>query len=77
VVYAFTPDLILSSNIQYDSESRNLGANTRFRWTIKPGNDLFVVWPRGWRRPIVSDGLIALNTIEDQFTVKLRWTFRR
>jgi hypothetical protein len=77
VVYAFTPDLVLSSNLQYDSESRNLGANTRFRWTIQPGNDLFVVWTRGWRRPIVSDGLISLNTVEDQFTVKLRWTFRR
>jgi hypothetical protein len=77
VVYAFTPDLVLSSNIQYDSESRNLGANTRLRWTIQPGNDLFVVWARGWRRPLVSDELISLDTVEDQITVKLRWTFRR
>jgi len=41
VVYAFTPDLILSSNVQYDSESRAVGANTRFRWTPRPGTDLF------------------------------------
>ncbi len=76
-VYAFTPDLILSSNIQYDSESRNLGANTRFRWTIRPGNDLFVVWNRGWRQPIDSAQFFSLHTIEDQITVKLRWTFRK
>ena len=76
-VYAFTPDLILSSNIQYDSESRNLGANTRFRWTIRPGDDLFVVWTRSWRRPVAGQHLFSLNTVEDQLTVKLRWTFRK
>jgi len=76
VVYAFTPDLILSSFIQYDSESGDLGANTRFRWTIKPGNDLFVVWNHGWRHPINNDKSFTLRPINDQLVVKLRWTFR-
>ncbi len=76
VVYAFTPDLVLSSNIQYDSESRDVGANTRFRWTIKPGNDLFIVWNRGWQRPFDNGSLWDLNTVSDQLTAKLRWTFR-
>jgi len=76
VVYAFTPDLILSSNIQYDSESRDVSANTRFRWTIRPGTDLFVVWNRGWRRPFDSASLIDLHTVDQQLVVKLRWTFR-
>ncbi len=75
-VYAFTPDLILSSFIQYDSESGDLGANTRFRWTIKPGNDLFVVWFHSWRHPINSDKSFTLRPINDQLVVKLRWTFR-
>ena len=75
-VYAFNPDLILSSYIQYDSESRDLGANTRFRWTIKPGNDFFVVWYHGWRHPINSEDWISLRPINDQLVVKLRWTFR-
>jgi len=74
--YAFTPDLLLSSYIQYDSESRDLGANTRFRWTIKPGNDFFVVWYHGWRHPLVSDDWSSLHPITDQLVVKLRWTFR-
>ena len=75
-VYAFTPDLILSSFIQYDSESGDLGANTRFRWTIKPGNDFFVVWFHSWRHPIDDDKSFTLRPINDQLVVKLRWTFR-
>ena len=74
--YAFTPDLILSSYIQYDSDSRDLGANTRFRWTIKPGNDFFVVWNHGWRHPLAGEDWYSLHPVSDQLIVKLRWTFR-
>jgi len=76
-VYAFTPDLVLSAFAQYDSESRDLGINTRFRWTIQPGNDLFVVWNHGWRHPVGSGDDLALVPMDDQFVVKVRWTFRR
>jgi hypothetical protein len=75
-VYAFTPDLILSSYVQYDSESRDLGANTRFRWTLRPGNDLFVVWYHGWRHPIASEDWSSLRPVNDQLVIKARWTFR-
>ena len=47
---AWNPNLVLTSFLQYDTESQNVGANTRLRWTLKPGNDLFVVWNRGWQR---------------------------
>jgi len=76
-VYAFTPDLILSSYAQYDSESRNLGTNTRLRWTVRPGNDLYVVWNHGWEHPINTRDRLALTPVSDQLVVKLRWTFRR
>lgn len=76
VVYALTPDLILSGNVQYDSESRDVSANTRFRWTIRPGTDLFVVWNRGWQRPFDSGSLIDLHSVSQQLVAKLRWTFR-
>ncbi len=75
-VYAFTPDLILSSYAQYDSESRNLGTNTRLRWTIRPGNDLYLVWNHGWEHPVGSRDRLALLPASDQLVVKLRWTFR-
>ncbi len=76
-VYALTPDAILSSFVQYDTESRNLGTNTRFRWTFRPGNDLFVVWNHGWKRPVGSRDFLTLQPLSDQIVVKLRWTFRR
>jgi hypothetical protein len=75
-VYAFTADVILSSNIQYDSESRDLGANTRLRWTIRPGADLFIVWNRGWKEPFTPEDPLGLRTVSDQLVAKLRWTFR-
>ena len=34
----------LSSFIQYDSESKQLGTNTRFRWTFDMKGDLFIVY---------------------------------
>ena len=52
--YACSPNLVLSSFIQYDTESQNVGTNTRLRWTIKPGNDLFIGWNRGWQRLVLS-----------------------
>src|SRR5215218_914455 len=51
-VYAVSPDLIVSAFGQYDSESRDLGVNTRLRWTIQPGRDLFLVWNRNWQRTL-------------------------
>ena len=77
LVYAFTPDLVLSSFEQYDSESRELGTNTRLRWTLRPGRDLFVVWNHGWRRPLEDmRGSSSLMSVSDSVVAKLRWTFR-
>ena len=73
--YAWSPNLVLSSFIQYDTESQNVGTNTRLRWTIKPGNDLFVVWNRGWQR-IVTDPRVSIVPQSDLIAIKLRWTFR-
>ncbi len=73
--YAWNPNLILTSFIQYDSESRNLGTNTRLRWTLKPGNDLFVIWNRGWRQPLATRDLHLFPEV-DLVAIKLRWTFR-
>ncbi|MEP6992939.1 MAG: hypothetical protein ABI968_00360, partial [Acidobacteriota bacterium] len=76
-VYAFNPDLLLSTFLQYDSESRDLGLNARLRWTIRPGRDLFVVWNRGWKHPADARGAELLVSDADQVILKLRWTFTR
>src|SRR6185436_2233961 len=38
----FSPDLSLSSYVQYDTDSKSVGTNTRVRWTFLPVADLFV-----------------------------------
>ncbi len=76
VVYAVSPNLILSSFTQYDTDSRQIGVNNRLRWTIRPEADLFVVWNRGWTHAI-GDDEARFAPLADQFLVKLRWIFRR
>ena len=39
-----SPNLTVGSLLQYDTESRSLGSNTRLRWTYSAYGDLFVVY---------------------------------
>ena len=61
-----------ANQVQYDSDSRVLGFQSRFRWILKPGNDLFLVIGSGWDRHF--DG--AYIPTYDQASVKLQYTFR-
>ncbi len=61
---SISPDLNLSSFVQYDTDSRTIGTNTRLRWTFDPAGDLFLVYNRNlrdlesrWR--LESDQLLA------------------
>ncbi len=40
----FSPDLNVSSFVQYDTDSKSVGTNTRLRWSFRPEGDLFVVY---------------------------------
>ncbi|MGE3178298.1 MAG: DUF5916 domain-containing protein, partial [Vicinamibacterales bacterium] len=46
--YSHTPFVAFSNLIQFDNLSRNLGWQSRLRWTTRPGNDLFLVFNQGW-----------------------------
>ena len=37
----FSPDLVWNITNQWDSESETYGINSRIRWTIQPGSDLY------------------------------------
>jgi hypothetical protein len=74
--YAFSTYISLSSFLQYDSVSRNVGNNLRLRWTLKPGNDFFFIWNRGWQRLYLSPTDRGLIPETELLAVKLRWTFR-
>ena len=63
--------------MQHNSESQNLGNNLRLRWTVKPGNDLFIVWNRGWRRLLLSRDDLNIVPDNDALVIKLRWTLRQ
>ena len=58
--------------MQYDSVSRILGFQARFRWILRPGNDLFFVVSRGWYRRDDESYVPSF----DRGSAKLQWTFR-
>ena len=68
---AFTPDIIWSTLVQYDNSSESARFQTRLRWIVEPGRELFVV---------VGQNLDAkpgdFRVRETQPTAKVRWTFR-
>lgn len=70
--YNFSPNVSWQNLVQYDTESRLLGAQSRFRWILKPGNDLFLVIDRGWLRE--PDGAYAPSY--DKASAKLQYTIR-
>ncbi|MFG0329304.1 MAG: DUF5916 domain-containing protein [Phycisphaerales bacterium] len=67
----FTPDLSWNTIAQYDNVSESFGVNSRVRWEIEPGNELFVVVNSGFD---VDNGSFRATTSE--ITTKLGWTFR-
>jgi hypothetical protein len=44
----FSPFMYLVNNVQYDSVSRLLGWQARYRWIVRPGNDVFLVYTHNW-----------------------------
>jgi len=47
--WQFSPWIYLVNIFQFDSESRVLGWQGRFRWILRPGNDLYFVYTHNWR----------------------------
>ncbi len=72
--YAPTPFLSFSNLIQYDNKSRNLGWQSRARWTLRPGNDLFFVFSQGWIQNPEED--YRFSAQESKVSAKLQYTFR-
>ena len=71
--YNFSTNVSWANLVQYDSESRILGVQSRFRWILKPGNDLFIVLNRGWYRREFDNRYLPSF---DKGSVKLQYTFR-
>ena len=67
----FTTSLFLSSSLQYDNLSDLLGLNTRLRWIITPGSDLYLVYNHNW---LQQDN--RFNTLQRTATGKISYTHR-
>jgi hypothetical protein len=70
--YAFSPFISLNNFVQYDTDSRNIGLQSRLRWILKPGNEFFVVLNHNWQ----ENELDRFESAQTRFRVKLNYTFR-
>ena len=66
----FSPFVSLVNRIQFDSVTRQLGWQARFRWITKPGNDIFLVYTRNWT------DRTTLQTLDQKGTIKIVRTIR-
>ena len=71
VDYDISPEVSVSSTIQYDDLSKVWGMNHRFRWIIIPGSDLFLVYNQNWFREAGEYQLIDRSNI-----IKANYTHR-
>jgi len=74
VSFAVSPFLSFSNLIQYDNQSRNLGWQSRVRWIVQPGNDLFFVFSQGWLQD--TRGGYRFNAQESKVSAKVQYTVR-
>ena len=67
-----SPWISFVSNLQYDTVSRTLGWQLRFRWISRPGDDLYFVYTHNW----IDDDARELHTLNGKAAAKIIRTFR-
>ena len=72
----FSPWLSLANRVQYDTVSRELGWQVRFRWIRRPGNDVYFVYTHNWNEVGDVGGRRRLATLNNQLASKLVYTLR-
>ena len=71
----FSPFMYLVNNVQYDSVSKVLGWQARFRWIVRPGNDVFVVYTHNWIDSTV-EAQSRFRTLDRRAAAKVVYTRR-
>jgi hypothetical protein len=76
--WQFSPWMSLNGNVQYDDVSRVVGTFTRFRWTITPGSDLYLVYTHNLRTAdlLPDPRSQRLETIDHRAATKITYTYR-
>ena len=70
----FSPFMYLVNNVQFDTVSRVLGWQSRFRWILTPGNDIFFVYTQNWIDP--TDPSSRFMTLDRRAATKAVYTKR-
>ena len=79
VNYSASPFLTFSNLIQYDNRSRNMSWQSRARWTLRPGNDVFFVLGQGWIRETTTlgdDRFRRFRALDTKVSTKVQYTAR-
>ena len=66
-----SPDLSLASYLQYDTDVKSIGTNTRLRWTFDPLGDLFLVYNHN-----VKEQLDRWGFSSSELLLKLQYAVR-
>lgn len=69
----FSPWIAWVNNVQYDTVSTILGWQSRFRWILRPGRDVYVVYTHNWRDDPVRD---RFDTLDRRLASKVLYTHR-
>ena len=69
----FSPYVSVTNNIQYDTQSDVLGWQSRFRWILEPGSDLYIVYTHNWLEDAV---LNRFATLDKRIASKALYTYR-
>ncbi len=68
----FTPKISLTNFVQYDTDSQNIGLQSRLRWILKAGQEMYVVFNHQWQ----EDALDRFTTLTSDFRAKVNYTIR-
>jgi hypothetical protein len=70
--YFFTPKISLTNFVQYDTDSANVGLQSRLRWILKAGQEIYVVFNHQWQ----EDALDRFRSLTGDLRAKVNYTVR-
>ncbi len=70
--YCFSPTMTLTNFLQYDTDSRNIGLQSRLMWIMRPGNELYFVFNHEWQ----ENALDRFEALRSDVRAKINYTFR-
>jgi hypothetical protein len=74
--FTASPRLSFSNLIQYDNRSRNLGWQSRVRWTLQPGNDFFFSFNQGWIQDELENRRMQFRVQDSRVSTKFQYSHR-